>query len=127
MDGSRFVTAINCMDGRVQMPVLEWMRREYGADYVDMVTEAGPNRTLAEGQSSSDAISIRRRVEISVVKHASNVVAVVGHHDCAGNPAPAETQIKQIRASVEAVSSWGLRARVIGLWVDDQWNIHKVV
>ena len=35
----KFVTAINCMDGRVQVPVIEWLKKEYKADDVDMITE----------------------------------------------------------------------------------------
>ncbi|MCX6775905.1 MAG: hypothetical protein NT130_03605 [Candidatus Micrarchaeota archaeon] len=127
MSGSRFVTAINCIDGRVQMPIIEWMKREYHADYVDMITEPGPNRMLAENPSDPDVISIKRRVGISVMKHASKVVAVIGHHDCAGNPVHRETQIKQIKAAVETINSWGLHVQVIGLWIDDQWAVHKIV
>lgn len=41
---NQFVTAINCMDGRVQEPVIKWMKEKYNATYVDMITEAGPNK-----------------------------------------------------------------------------------
>ena len=43
-----FATAINCMDGRVQTPVIEYLQHQYGADYGDMVTEPGSNKILAE-------------------------------------------------------------------------------
>jgi hypothetical protein len=35
----KFATAINCRDGRTQLPVIEWLKKEYGATYVDMITE----------------------------------------------------------------------------------------
>ena len=66
-----FVTAINCMDGRVQLPVMECMKRRYGVEYVDCVTEPGPIKILDEKQEEATVASIRRRVDISVTKHGS--------------------------------------------------------
>ena len=83
----RFCTAINCMDGRVQIPVIQYLKDRFDADYVDAVTEPGPNRILAEDADTRIRQSIDRRVGISVEGHGSVGIAVVGHHDCAGNPA----------------------------------------
>jgi len=119
MTNKIFATAINCMDGRVQIPVIEWLKRQYGVDYVDMITEPGPERLLAEGKDQTGTESIQKRLEISVARHNSNLVAVVGHHDCAGNPAGKETQLEQILAAIRTVESWNLEVRVIGLRVDE--------
>jgi hypothetical protein len=43
MSSGRFAAAINCMDGRAQLPVIEWLKRECGVDYVDTITEPGPD------------------------------------------------------------------------------------
>ena len=84
MTNNIFATAINCMDGRVQVPVIDWLRRQYGADYVDMITEPGPERLLAEGKDQTAVESIRKKIEISVTRHSSELVIIAGHHDCAG-------------------------------------------
>jgi carbonic anhydrase len=122
-----FVTAINCMDGRVQLPIIDWMKKNCHADFVDMITEPGPIKVLAENHPPQIVHSLRERVEISVKKHASKAVAVVGHCDCAGNPVGNELQVQQIKTSVDTVQSWRFRIPVIGLWVDDQWKVHKIV
>lgn len=127
MSTKKFVTAINCMDGRVQLPVIAWMKTQYAADCVDMITEPGPVKILAENTPSSIIDSLRRRVEISVRKHASFCIAVVGHIDCAGNPVGKETQVEQITASVKRIQDWKFPIPVIGLWVDDQWTVHKII
>lgn len=103
MTNNIFATAINCMDGRVQVPVIDWLRRQYGADYVDMITEPGPERLLAEGKDLMASASIRRRLEISVNRHNSKLVAIAGHHDCAGNPTDKETQLEQILTAMKTV------------------------
>jgi len=121
--GSQFVTAINCMDGRVQLPVIAWLKADTGADYVDNITEAGPVKILAEGRNRVLLGSIRRRVKISVERHGSSVVAIIAHHDCAGNPVDEKTQRRQLERAIRRVESWGLGVRVIGLWVNEQWQV----
>ncbi len=120
-----FVTAINCMDGRVQEPVSGWMKERFGADYVDMITEPGPDGILARGEPGQ-VESIRKRVDISVNGHGSRVVAVVGHYDCAGNPGPKEQHLEQIEKSVERIKSWGQPVRVLGLWVNENRQVELV-
>jgi hypothetical protein len=127
MTDKRFATAINCMDGRVQIPVIEWLKRQYGVDYVDMITEPGPERLLAEDKDRRGIQSLRKRLEISATRHNSKLVAIVGHHDCAGNPADKETQLKQISNAIKTVESWNFEVRVVGLWVDEKWEVQKVI
>ena len=123
---SKFATAINCMDGRVQVPVIEYVKRNYGIDYVDMITEPGPNKILAENRDNTKVESIKARVRISVERHGSKLIAVVGHHDCAGNPADRETQLKHILAAMKTVASWNLKVQVTGIWVDENWRACRV-
>ncbi|MBN1860391.1 MAG: hypothetical protein JW840_02895 [Candidatus Thermoplasmatota archaeon] len=127
MSTKKFVTAVNCMDGRVQLPVIEWMKNHYAVDYVDMITEPGPIKILAENTPRVLIDSLRSRVKVSVGKHASTCIAVVGHIDCAGNPVGKETQIEQITASVKRIQDWKLPTPVIGLWVDEQWTVERVL
>jgi hypothetical protein len=117
-----FVTAITCMDGRVQEPVSSWLKQRFAADYVDTVTEPGPDGILADGPA--DTIdSIRRRAEVSVNAHGSGLIAVVSHDDCTGNPVFVDTHLDQLERSVSLVGSWGLPVRVLGLWVNAQWEV----
>jgi hypothetical protein len=127
MSEKKFVTAINCMDGRVQLPVIDWMKKYSTADFVDMITEPGPNKILAENHEIGLIHSLKKRVEISVVKHASTQIAIIGHFDCAGNPVNKETQLSQIKAAIHTIQSWGFQIPVIGLWVDDNWTVHKIL
>jgi len=125
MAEGKFATAINCMDGRVQEPVILWFKIKHGYDYVDMVTEPGPILAMSEGDEEVIE-SIKKRTMLSVECHESDVVAVIGHYDCTGNPQPKEVQLLQIERSMEVVRSWGISARVIGLWVNDRWETELV-
>ncbi len=117
-----FVTAINCMDGRVQEPIVKWMRARFGADYVDMITEPGPDKIMVAGPASGQE-SIKDRVLISVNGHGSRVVAMVGHHDCAGYPVSKEQHVTDVQKCIEIIQSWDLPVRILGLWVGDTWEV----
>ncbi|MDM8000897.1 MAG: hypothetical protein QUS33_13150 [Dehalococcoidia bacterium] len=122
----RFATAINCMDGRVQLPVINWMKQNLSADYVDMITEPGPDKILAEGSAAAQE-SIKARVLISVNKHGSDTILVVSHHDCAGNPVTREEHEAQLRECLTKIRSWNLPVkRVLGAWVGDTWTVEIV-
>jgi len=123
----KFATAINCMDGRTQLPVIAYLKEKYKVNYVDMVTEAGPVRVLADCKDKVLIDSIKRRVGISITKHRSRCIAVVGHFDCAGNPVSKETQIHQIVESINIVRSWNFKAQILGLWVDENWTVHEAI
>lgn len=125
MTGPSFGTAVTCIDGRVHRPVILWLRERYGLDYIDIVSEPGPDKLLAEGWPG-DIAPVRKKVGFSVEAHASRLIAVSGHYDCAGNPASPEEHWAQIRAGVRQVRSWGLPADAIGLWVNDQWQIEVI-
>lgn len=126
MSEKTFATAINCMDGRVQLPVIYWMQKKYDTAYIDMITEAGPTKFLLEG-SEEQLAAVKTKINISTDNHGSNVVAVVGHHNCAGNPVDREVKEGQIKQSVDLVKSWGFGVEVIGLYVNDQWEVEVVV
>jgi len=125
MAAGKFVTAVNCMDGRVQEPVIRWMKRQFHADFVDMVTEPGPDRVMTAG-ASWDVRAVRNRVEISVNAHHSDVVAVAAHHDCAGYPVSKEEHLSALRRCVDVMTSWHLPVRVLALWVSERWDVEVV-
>ncbi len=122
----KFCTAINCMDGRVQLPVIEYLKNKFQVDYVDMITETGPNRVLAE-QSNPDLVdSIFGRTKISVEKHGSKQIAIVGHFDCAGNPSGRDEQKIDTQRAVNFIRERMNNFEVIGLWVDENWEVNEI-
>ncbi|MFH1373423.1 MAG: carbonic anhydrase [bacterium] len=121
-----FVTAINCMDGRTQVPVNDWMKASFDADYVDTITEPGPDGILSD-RNHSLVTSIKDRVLISVQKHHSEVVAIVAHGDCAGNPVSKDEHLIMLRRAVDTIAGWKLNVTVVGLWLEEtDWQVQEV-
>jgi len=126
MHTGKFGTAINCMDGRTQLPVISWFKRKYSLDYIDMITEPGPEKLLSQG-SPKQVESIKSRVMISVNAHGSQTVLIAAHDDCAGNPVSKEEHIRQVKGCLKVVKSWGLPVRdIIGVWINDGWTVEPI-
>ena len=126
MMGFRFGTAINCIDGRTQEVVIDYMKQKYNIDGVDMVTFPGVDGLFSKEQNSAEIALIRRSVSISIERHGSKIIALVGHYDCAGNPGDREHHNKHIRRAMQEVSSWNLNAQAIGLYVNEKREIEVV-
>ena len=122
----RFCTAINCIDGRVQIPVIKYLQKRFEVEYVDSVTEAAPNLILAGENNDHLVKSILEKVKISINAHDSQGIAIIGHHDCAGNPALPDKQISQIQKAGQLLSDRFKNKKVIGLWIDENWQVHEV-
>jgi len=121
-----FCTAINCMDGRVQDQVASHLRERFQATWVDTITAPGVVRLLAEGPAAPEVAGLVASAEISVLAHSSGGLAVVAHHDCAGNPVPAEVQCEQVRASVGFLRERFPLVTVVGLWVGADWTVEEL-
>lgn len=121
-----FCTVVNCMDGRVQIPVINYLKNRFDAKYVDSITEPGPNYLLAEQRDFSLLHSIEQRLKISVQKHNSGAIAIVGHHDCAGNPTPEDIQLGHIAKAKEWLKQKYPKTEVIGLWVNENWEVAEI-
>ena len=114
------------MDGRVQLPVIEYLQKRFDAEYVDSITEPGPNLILATQSNNALVESIFNRLKISIEKHASVGIAVAGHYDCAGNPA---TEKEQTEHTLDAIKCIKLRfpdIEIIGLWVNENWKVSEI-
>ncbi len=114
------------MDGRIQLPVISFLQERFNAEFVDTITEAGPNLILAEQKNQTQIQSIFERLKISINNHRSIGIAVVGHHDCAGNPAPKKKQINHLHQSVQLIQEQFKHIEVISVWVDENWNVQEI-
>ncbi len=125
MKDDLFGTAINCIDGRVQLPVLDWLKRNYSVRYVDAITEPGVDRVFSE--TNVDRIQqLKSKVMISMNAHGSSIVVISGHHECAGNPVTKNEHLNHIKKASEIIKSWNLPVKVVGLWVNENWEVEVV-
>jgi len=122
-----FTTVINCIDGRTQKPVTDYMKKTFGKNFVDTITYPGVDKVLGENYHEI-VEQLKEEVEVSVSAHGSEVIAIAGHHFCAGNPVSKRNHRQNIKDAVELVKSWNLPVTtIIGLYVNKDWEVEKVV
>lgn len=124
MEKSIFATSLCCIDGRIQIAIHDFLRQIYGVHYIDTITEPGINKVLAEREDVLTINSLYKKVRASIEFHQSNLIAVVGHYDCAANPVNKALHIQQVSKSIDFLKEWLLpgNPEIIGLWVNDNWE-----
>lgn len=121
-----FATALNCIDGRAQLPVNEAVRRIFDVSCVDTITAPGMVRFLSDDVDAPETAAALSSVRISLDKHGSQAIAVAAHHDCAGNPHPEQTQKEQLARAVRFLQEQFPGPRIVGLWVDADGAVETV-
>lgn len=122
---AKFATAINCMDGRAQLPVIEWLVRNRGIDHVDMITEPGIDGILALNTDRTIINAIKNKVDISITRHDSKNIVLVGHHDCAANKVNEDTHKRQIAAGLSLIRSWDHdnSVEILGIYLNENFEV----
>ena len=125
-DSASFGTVINCTDGRVQYPVFDYLTENYKIKFFDSANEEGPLKILTERKDKCRLISLKEQIKGSLEKHESRFIAVVGHHDCAGNPVERTVQEKQIEQAIEYLrKAYGTGIFYVGLYVNEDWEVEE--
>ena len=120
-----FYTAINCMDGRIQESVANYIKKKYNVLFVDMITGIGPVKILSD-KKTENLGPIISCIDISLKKHKSKGIAIVAHYDCAGNPIPDEEQKKLLQKAVTFLMEKYINVSVCGLWVNKNRKVEKI-
>lgn len=120
-----FAVAVTCIDGRTHEPLVQWVREHLHVDHVDLVTQPGADAALSSCPRGI-CDGIRERLCVSVTAHASRVVVIAGHDDCAANPVSAEQHRRHIAEAVREVEGWNLDVRIVGVWIDHDGTVTAV-
>ncbi len=121
-----FGTVINCTDGRVQYPVMDYLKKQYEFDFFDSANEAGPLRTLTKNSDKCRLITLKEQIRTSLEEHDSKFIALVGHHDCTDNPGDSAFQEKQMDEALDYLQrSFGTGITYVGLYVNEHWEVEE--
>lgn len=100
----RFATMFTCIDGRIQRPLDEWVKNHLDVEYLDTITEPGPEAVLATTGEQSLAVLLEK-IAVSQRAHGSTTLVVAAHSDCAGNPVSDEEHRNQLRQSLSRLAA----------------------
>ena len=121
-----FCTLFQCKVEGIQDPIIKYFKENHHIAYVDVITQPGLRKILAMNNDRISVNSIIKRNEISIKKHGSKLIAISGHHDCAGNPCDEEIQKQQIIKPIKHLKNIYSELKIIGLWIDNEWDVRGV-
>ena len=122
----KFGTVINCTDGRVQYPVLDYLKKNFEIEFFDSANEAGPLRTLTKKSDKCRLITLKEQIRASLEDHDSRFIALVGHYDCTDNPGDRAFQEDQLDQSLDYLQrAFGTGITYVGLYVNEQWEVEE--
>jgi hypothetical protein len=110
----RFATIVTCIDGRIQTALSEWAKEHLAVDYVDTITEPGPDSAVVTARDDSLAALVAK-VRVSQHAHGSAVLVIAGHSDCAGNPVTDDEHQDQLRRAVARLADHLPHTRILAV------------
>lgn len=119
-----FGSALNCMDGRVQRKVSDYLTATFSVRFIDTITAPGIVQHIAAATPRTD--QILGDLRISLGKHGSKHIGIAAHADCAGNPAPDRSQREQVSLAMSRLAELFPDVQVVGLWVNDRWIVERI-
>ncbi|OAA86459.1 carbonic anhydrase [Clostridium coskatii] len=122
---SDFAVLLNCMDGRTQLPAINWIRDNFRVKYVDIISEPGIDKVIC-GEDENFINSLKYKMDISINSHGASMAFIVGHYDCAANKVDKITHIEQIKKSVCIIKKLYNNIEVIGLWINENFEVEKI-
>lgn len=112
------------MDGRIQRKVSDYLLTVFGVRNLDTITAAGMIRHVAA--DTDRTAMVLGDLDVSVAHHDSQDIAVVAHHDCAGNPTSDKVQRDQILEAMTRMRHRYPDSEVVGLWIDRNWTVERI-
>ena len=118
--------AVNCVDGRVQRPAIEYLKARFGVPYVDIVSEWNPAHVLARSHVSTQARAVVERVSLLVAAHDVAAVALVAHHGCEEAGEFDTDPVEELNTAVQHLAQHLSQRQVIGLWIDQMDSVQEI-
>ncbi|MHC4873375.1 MAG: carbonic anhydrase [Planctomycetota bacterium] len=115
-----FTTLLNCIDGRAQLPALEFLKEKFNSGLIDNITEPG---IVSSGEVLDAILS---KIEISMSVHKSKTITVAAHHDCAGNSLTETEQKAQLKTAKEFLQKRYESIEIHTLWIDENFIVKEV-
>ena len=120
---NKFCTSISCIDGRIQLPIIHWLKEKYNISYVDTITNYAVDKLFSNKNSIQE---IKDNALLSISTHGSKLIVISGHYDCIENPVSKKEHMIQIKNATSIIQSWDMKVEVIGVWVNEDWELETL-
>jgi len=115
---TNYGTVINCIDGDAQLPALRFFNNAWKTDWVDLITEAAPEKLLSEGTDTTAIGHLFRNILESLDGQSEKRLAIVSHATCSCCVASKDAKLEMLRKSGRYLVKQFPDVKVAGIWLD---------
>ena len=113
-------TLVNCIDGTVQLSAIDFAKKIWNVEWVDVITDAAPERILSEAKDTEKVDHIHNNIDASLCNQRKKLLAIASHSDCDINKVSDRKKIEMLQRAVNHLKSKHADADVIGIWVNGE-------
>lgn len=121
----RFTTCLNCIDGEVQVPVFEWIKKNYNVDYINMITDVAMVSVLSD-KDLRDDITEKLKHSLKEYNHIKSIF-IVGYANCLGNDTDQRFHKSRLLEAVQNIKNKFPENCIIGLWISQELTVEKML
>jgi len=119
-------TLVNCIDGTVQLPAIDFVKKMWNVPWVDVITEVAPERAFSDATSKAEVDHILNNIKSSLVNQQRKRLAIVSHSSCDVYKVSDEKKIEMLHLAVNFLSQSFPDASVTGIWIDKKGALRSL-
>lgn len=116
---------INCMDGHLQLPIISYANKHFGALHTWFLRVAKPSYLIAENRGSRPAKYLLQNLSVLMLENKPKTIVLVAHHNHADETETERMQLEHLNDAVQFLARFYRSVEVLGLWMDAHGTIQE--
>ena len=117
-NNSDYGTIINCMDGTIQLPAIDFAKKLWKVNRIDVITDVAPEKILSEKKDQKTIERICQNIEASLCDQHTKRLAIVSHSTCDINKASDSSKKEMLQKAISYLKAKYTDIEVVGIWFD---------
>ena len=125
-NNSDYGTIVNCLDGTVQLPAIDFAKKLWKVNRVDVITEAAPEKILSETKDRETIERICKNIEASICDQHTKRLAIVSHSNCDINNVSDTNKKDMLSKAIGYLKARFIDIEIVGIWFDGNIKATKI-
>ena len=122
----RFAALIDCTSKAMGWEFFPYLREKLKVDYVDLIVPPKPNEVVLLFENKSIIETLKIKLLLSIQKHETALLVLVGDPSCKGKELPLEQFKKHVLQAAKLIKAWRLPVTILGLWQHKDQKIQEI-
>jgi len=125
-NNSDYGTIVNCLDGTIQLPAIDFAKKLWKVNRIDVITDAAPEKILSETKDQKTIERICQNIEASLCDQHTKRLAIVSHSSCDINKVSDKNKKEMLSKAISYLKARYINIEVVGIWFDGNIKATKI-